>query len=139
MPLFGSEWEQDWITPGDMGRVSGTILVQGAKNGQQKVYLYGPQLLAQEDAIVEVGKALGKDLKLKKLNAEEARSHFQSLGFPPPLIDYFINKLSEASALKGKEVFPFYKEGVENVKLYTGRPSTPFKDWLAENKQIFEA
>ena len=139
VPLFGGEWQQDWIVPGDMGRVSGTILVQGPKNGQKKVYLYGPQLLAQNDAIIEIGKALGKDLKIKKLDADGARAHFKTLGFPPPLIEYFVTKMANVSELKGAEVFPSYEEGVENVKLYTGRPSTPFKEWLGENKQIFEA
>lgn len=137
VPIFGTHFPQDLITPGDMGRVSGTILVNGAKNGQKKVYLYGPQVLAHKDAIGEIGKALGKNIKIKELNVEEGREHFGKLGFPPPIIDYFIRMLELSANIDTR--FPNYEEGVENVKLYTGKPSTTFQDWIAENKDLFEA
>jgi hypothetical protein len=101
--------------------------------------LYGPQLLAHRDAILEVGKALGKEIKIKDMNADEARSHFQSLGFPSALVDYFVNKLSGLTGSEGSAIFPLYEEGVENVKLYTGRPGTTFQEWLAANKELFAA
>ena len=100
--------------------------------------MYGPQLLAQTDAILEIGKALGKELKIKDLNADEARENFKQLGFPPPIIDYFVEKLGNVSGSEGSNVFPHYEEGVENVKLYTGKPGTTFKEWLATNKHFFE-
>ena len=37
VPLYGGQWKQDWTSAVDMGRVSGTILVNGPKNGQKKV------------------------------------------------------------------------------------------------------
>lgn len=49
--MYGSNFQVDGITPIDMGRVSGTILVQGPKNGQRKVYLYGPQVMSQREAL----------------------------------------------------------------------------------------
>ena len=52
VPLYMSSWQQDAITATDMGRVAGSILVNGPKNGQKKVYVYGPQLISHRDAIL---------------------------------------------------------------------------------------
>ena len=139
VPLFAGQSQQDCITPGDMGRVSGKILVEGPKNGQQKVYLYGPQVMSHRETIGEIGKALGKEIKITDLNAEEGRNHFMQLGFPPAFVDYFIRKLGESTGLEWSAIFPLYEEGVENVKLYTGRPSTTFQEWVGANKELFDA
>jgi NAD(P)-dependent dehydrogenase (short-subunit alcohol dehydrogenase family) len=40
-PLFRGQFKQDWITAVDMGEVSGRILVDGPKNGQDKVFSTG--------------------------------------------------------------------------------------------------
>ena len=137
VPIFGPHFPQDLITPGDMGRVSGTILVKGANNGQKKVFLYGPQVISHREAIGEIGKVLGKDIKIKDLNVEEGREHFAQLGFPQVIIDYFVRMLEMAAAERNR--FPHYEEGVKNVKEYTGQSSTSFQDWLKENKGLFEA
>lgn len=121
-----------------MGRVSGTILVNGPKNGQKKVYLYGPQVRTHREAITAVGNALGKDLKITDLNEDEGRAHFAK-AFPPPIVDYFIRVLEEAKSVEFKDRFPKYQEGVENVKLYTGRSSTNLPEWVKENKGLFNA
>ena len=57
-----------------MGRVSGTILVNGPKNGQKKVYVYGPQLIAHRDAVKEIGKVLGKDVTIKVTKDTKVKS-----------------------------------------------------------------
>jgi uncharacterized protein YbjT (DUF2867 family) len=88
--LIGSTFQLDCITPADMGRVSGTILVQGPKNGQQKVYLYGPQIMSQGDAIQTVGKVLGKDVKLTTLSQQEGLDAFLQNGVPMPFAEYMI-------------------------------------------------
>lgn len=139
VPLFGANTKQDSITPGDMGRVSGYILANGPKNGQKKVYLYGPQLRTHREAIEEVGKVLGKEVKITELNAEEGRKHFTQHGLPPPIIDYFMRVHEKAPSMDVKDQFALYEEGVENVKLYTGRSSTTLQEWLGANKELFDA
>jgi uncharacterized protein YbjT (DUF2867 family) len=135
---FGSSLHLDGITPGDMGRVSGTILVQGPKNGQRKVYLYGPRIMSQGDAIQIVGKVLGKDVKLTKLSQQEQLDQFLTSGMPKRFADYMVKIL--AAAEEGDQIARTeYETGVQNVQLYTGRPSVRFEDWAESNKELFRS
>ena len=135
--IFGEDFEQDCITAGDMGRVSGTILVAGPKNGQKHVYLYGPQLLSQQKAIEKIADALGKEVKLTSLDAEEGLKVLLGHGMPKPVADYIVRATVESRGKPKEDRFTRYDEGVENVKLYTGKPSTGFDEWVAENKAAF--
>lgn len=135
--IWAPGFQFDCITPGDMGRVGGTILVQGPKNGQKKVYIYGPQSIAQGDGIVAIGKAIGKDVKITTIGAEEALAKYVASGIPKPLAEYLVRKSGETT----NELLerPFYETGVANVELYTGKPSTKFEDWVEANKELFRA
>lgn len=135
---YGSHMETDSITPESMGQVSGTILANGPKNGQKKVYLYGPKLRTLREAIGEVGKVLGKDIQVTELNEDEGREKFKQ-HFPPPIVDYFIRVLKMHDSVPVEDRMPNYEEGVENVKLYTGRPSMSLQDWATQNKELFSA
>lgn len=135
--IWAPGFQFDCITPGDMGRVGGTILVQGSKNGQRKVYLYGPQLIAQGDAIVAIGKIIGKDVKLTIIDEEEALDQYLAHGMHKPLAEYMVQK--SASTSNELTDRAYYKTGVENVELYTGKPSTKFEDWVEANKGLFGA
>jgi uncharacterized protein YbjT (DUF2867 family) len=120
-----------------MGKVSGYVLAKGPKEGQKKVYLYGPQLLTQRDAFKIVGKALGRDVKTVEIDENEGREQFLKQGIPPPLIDYFISHLTKPEE---KELGPdskFYSEGLKNVELYTGKPATGLQEWVSANKELF--
>ena len=136
--LYGGEFQQDNITPSDIGRVCGNILVSGPRNGQQKVYLYGPQILSLHEGIVKIGKILDRDVKVTALSREEAWNNYIGSGMPEPYAKHLIDVLGTKGPDKGHgERFPKYEEGVNNVKLYTGRPSTSFEDWVRENKAEF--
>lgn len=133
--LYAPSFKFDCITPRDMGRVGGTILVQGPQNGQQKVYLYGPQIIAQGDAVVVIGKILGKDIKVTALNEQEGVDQYMQAGVPKPIAEYMVRKSGSTSNELADRAF--YDIGVENVKLYTGEPSMGFKEWVEENKGLF--
>jgi nucleoside-diphosphate-sugar epimerase len=135
--IFGSSFQLDGITPTDMGRVIGTILVQGPKNGQHKVYLYGPQVMSQGDAIQTVGKVLGKDVKLTDISQQEGLDQFLQNGVPKPFADYMIRVL--AAAAEEQKSRTDYETGVENVRLYTGKPSMRFQEWVELNKDLFSS
>ncbi|CAI7602639.1 unnamed protein product [Penicillium palitans] len=135
--IWAPGFQFDCITPGDMGRVGGTILVHGPKNDQKKVYLYGPRLITQGDAIVAIGKIIGKDVKLTTINKEEALDQYLAHGMHKPLAEYMVEKsASTSNELTDRAC---YKTGVENVELYTGKPSTKFEDWVEANKELFSA
>lgn len=135
--LFGERFEQDCITPGDMGRVSGTVLVSGSKDGQRHVYLYGPQVISQQDACVKIGKALGKDVKITPLDEEAGLEALIKSGMPKPVADYIVRATKESASKDIASRFARYDEGVENVKRYTGKPPTGFDQWVQENKGLF--
>ena len=134
--IFGEHFEQDCITPIDMGTVSGHVLVNGPKNRQKHVYLYGPQIISQGDAVVKIAKALGKDVKITPLSEEEGLQMMMQ-HMPKPLAEYLVKATMESKTKSKEEKFCRYDEGMDNVKLYTGRPSTSFDEWLQENKGLF--
>jgi hypothetical protein len=138
--IYGGTFEQDNITPGDIGRVAGTILVSGPRNGQKKVYLYGPETLSIHDSIAKIGKVLGKDLAITTLGQKEGYDKYVAQGFPPIFAQYMVDTLATMGPDKGDgKRFPNYEEGVKNVELYTGKPSTGLEEWVQENKAIFGA
>ncbi|KAJ5766270.1 uncharacterized protein N7511_003886 [Penicillium nucicola] len=133
--IFTPNFKLDCVTPGDMGRVSGTILVQGPKNGQRKVYVYGPRVISMSDAIHVVAKVLGKPVTITTINAEEALEQHLSHGLPEPFAKYMIRRFGTDEDANVSRAH--YEEGVRNVQLYTGRPSTGFEEWVTENKDLF--
>nr|POF13550.1 nitrogen metabolite regulation-like protein bik4 [Quercus suber] len=136
--FHGGKFEQDNITPGDIGRVSGNVLVSGPRNGQKKVYLYGPEILSRHDSIVRIGKILGKNVEVTVQDPDEARAEYISTGMPEQIANYIIQVHSDAGPDKGAgERFPEYDEGVNNVELYTGRKSASLQDWVEESKAQF--
>lgn len=138
--LYGGTFEQDNITPDDIGRAVGNILVSGSRNGQKKVYLYGPEILSIHDSIAKIGKTLGKDLSITPLGPKEAYEKYTSFGMPAAYAKYMVDTLGTKGPDKGHgERFPNYEEGVNNVELYTGKPATRLEDWVKENKTFFSA
>jgi uncharacterized protein YbjT (DUF2867 family) len=139
--IFGGDFKYDCTTPTDMGEVAGTILAEGAKDGQTKVYVYGPQIVSQAEAIQAVGKALGKDVKITNISAEEGLQQSLDHGAPPPIAKYLISKLQQGPE-SDKELGhdnKLYADGVKNVETYTGRQGTGIEDWVKANKEVFTA
>lgn len=46
--MYGRGFKIDCITPVDIGGVIGAILAEGPRDGQRKVFLYGPAILSQK-------------------------------------------------------------------------------------------
>ncbi|KAJ5601722.1 hypothetical protein N7510_011256 [Penicillium lagena] len=131
--LFAPDFTFDLITPIDMGRVSGTILVQGPRNNQRKVYLYGPKIFTHQEGIGAIAKVLGKEVKFSKINAQEELDGHLQAGAPRPFAEYIVRITGGPD--KGRRAN--YEEGVENVKLYTGKPATGFEEWVEANKELY--
>ncbi|CAL5870325.1 uncharacterized protein PFLUO_LOCUS4561 [Penicillium psychrofluorescens] len=131
--LFAPDFMFDLITPIDMGRVGGTILVQGPRNSQRKVYLYGPKIYTQQDGIATIAKVLGKEVKFSKITAQEELDAQIQAGAPRPFAEYIVRITGEPD--KGHRAN--YEEGVENIKLYTGKPATGLEEWVEANKELY--
>lgn len=132
--LYAPDFKFDYITPGDMGTVGGKVLVNGPRNGQRKVYLYGPQVLGQAEAILAIGKVLGKTVNIGPLSEQQAVDEYVQTGVPKPVAEYLVKK-SGATNEAGNRAH--YDEGVQNVQLYTGKPAQSLEEWVAENKALF--
>ncbi|KAK6069960.1 hypothetical protein SCUP234_10375 [Seiridium cupressi] len=139
--LYGGTFEQDNIVPSDIGKVIGSILVSGPRNGQKNViYLYGPKIQSIHESIVTIGEVLGKDLSITTLGPKEGYDNYISHGMPAQYADFMVKTLSTKGPDKGHgERFPRYKEGASNVELYTSKPATTLEDWVKENKALFES
>jgi len=138
--MYGADFEQDSVDPRDVGRVVGHILVSGPKKGQRKVYVYGPQVRSGYECMFKIGQLLGKDLKITVLGAKEAYNGWIRAGMPLSFANYSVKTLGTKGPDKGNgERFPKYQEGVENVKLYTGKPPVEFDEWVEKNKALFDA
>ncbi|XP_014558626.1 hypothetical protein COCVIDRAFT_14295 [Bipolaris victoriae FI3] len=138
--LYGAEFKEDNIVPSDVGRVIGTIVVSGPKNGQKKVYLYGPQIFSHYDSIAKIGEVLQKDLKITILGPKEGHDKYMNSGMPKIFADYMVEVMGTKGIDKGNgEVFPNYEEGVKNITLYTGQQPTSLEEWVRQNKVLFDA
>ncbi|KAF7587630.1 hypothetical protein BBP40_006914 [Aspergillus hancockii] len=120
-----------------MDRVGGTILAQGPRGGQRKVYLYGPQVVAQAGALVAIGKIIGKDVKVTAISENVGLDQYTQAGIAKLRAEYMVQRSgSTPNELADRAC---YEIGVENVQLYTGEPSMQFEDWVAANKRLFRA
>lgn len=114
--MNGSGRALDWISAEDIGRVAASVLVHGPKKGQQLIYLYGPKLLCEREAVEIIANTIGRSVQIKN-GAGMSRS-----------------ARSRGRALES----PKYREGVDNIRLYTGNPAMDFKTWARLHHQEFQ-
>ncbi|KAJ2983063.1 hypothetical protein NQ176_g963 [Zarea fungicola] len=129
--LYEPDIEKDYITPTDIGRVGGSILAQGMRNGQNHVFLFGPSQISLRDAVVFIAKALGKPVQVSSLTAEEAVNDYMTKGLAKDIAEYVVSRAAIRPA------GDLYKKHIDNVSLYTGSPPITFQKWVQENKAIF--
>jgi uncharacterized protein YbjT (DUF2867 family) len=135
--LLKYDFYGDMITNEDMGEVSGTVLVEGQRDGQDFVYLFGPDLLVEETTFQILGKVLGEEIEVVKVDDEEGLQELIREGLPEPISKYLVKVTKEASGKENNWIGPNYEEGVENVKKYTGHPPVGFEEWAGRNKHMF--
>jgi hypothetical protein len=138
--MYGSGLKIDCITPVDIGGVIGTVLAEGLPpDGQRKIFLYGPQILSQKQGLEIINKVLGKEIKVTVIDAEEALGQYLAKGTPKPIAEYLIRELGDTDPkLEDGSWLANYKEGIENVKKYTGKPATRLQVWVETNSELIK-
>jgi uncharacterized protein YbjT (DUF2867 family) len=137
--IVSPQWQSDWITNDDMGEVCGTVLVEGQRDGQDVVVLFGPEMLSQKSAFQIIGKVLDEEIEVVKGDGEEALQEYVSSGMPEPIAKYLISiieKTDPNGLAMGLEPGK-HEEGVANVEKYTGHPALRFEEWAGRNKSMF--
>ncbi|KAJ6031783.1 hypothetical protein N7540_002515 [Penicillium herquei] len=124
----------DWIVPDDIGRVCGKLLVHGSD--VRLIGLVGPQLLTYRDAIMTIGRILGKEVQMIRLEGEEAvQDAMKKSGLPRPVAEWFVaNITGPASDISTS---PDYLNALKNVQFYTGKAPIKFEQWVEEKKDLF--
>ncbi|KAJ5111457.1 hypothetical protein N7532_001992 [Penicillium argentinense] len=134
----------DWISPEDIGRVAGTLLVKGMQTSEgaeerNSISLCGPKLVSQRDAVGIFGKALGKDIKVTELDEKEGVENLLKIGIPEFVAGRLVQSLRPKS-MRGDEFDPFegetYEQAATNLRKYAGRASS-LEEWTETNKEVF--
>jgi uncharacterized protein YbjT (DUF2867 family) len=112
----------------DIAAVAVRTLTEDGHAGGEYV-LTGPESLSQLEQIHEIGRALGRILRVEELSGEEARRELLSI-MPPFVIEML---LAAWAAALGQPAFV-----TSTVKELTGAaPSTLF-DWATDNAALFQ-
>lgn len=136
------EGKFDYISPGDIGRVCGNLLVKGAKGleeGRTSVSLAGPQVVSQREAIETMGRAVGKQVEVVGFENDEdaVRLFMANLGLPESGARHLIQAFKEVS--EGRDFFAngLYEEASANVRKYGGEEATTIQQWAEANRSKF--
>jgi uncharacterized protein YbjT (DUF2867 family) len=127
--------EFDWISPTDVGRVSGRILARGCE--EHIVRLVGSEKLALGDAMGVIGGVLGKSIRVTKISAAEALEGMRDMGIPKPAADWMLNDAVHNAGACFRA--PGYVGALGNVHKYIGKAPDTLEQWVEENKERFEA
>ncbi|KAF9872947.1 hypothetical protein CkaCkLH20_09457 [Colletotrichum karsti] len=131
----------DFIAPQDIGRVAGLVLAKGidAVDGQNAVYLCGPNMISQEDAIKTVEEVTGKYIKVIKIGDAEYLE-LSDRQVPRSVGEVLLKSMADRAQGRADDIFSpaVYQEGVANLEKYGGAMTT-LKDWVRQNKTAFLA
>jgi uncharacterized protein YbjT (DUF2867 family) len=128
------EAEFDWISPSDVGRVCGNILVHGT--AQHVVPLVGAEQMALKDAVAVISETLGIKIETKKIEADQALQNILKIGVPPPVATWMINDVMHNASAAFHATH--YEEAVGNIIKYTGQHPVKFQQWVEENRNMFQ-
>ncbi|KAJ5169037.1 uncharacterized protein N7482_004631 [Penicillium canariense] len=135
----------DWISPGDIGSVAGSLLVKGiqATEGAEErnvIPLCGPKLVSLRDAMAIFGKALGKDIKVTEVDEDEGVKIMIQNGVPDFVAGPLVKSLGTGDNSEdgsGRFYGDAYKKASANLRKYAGQV-TSLEEWAEANKEIFD-
>lgn len=120
----------DCISPEDIGRVGGAVLVnRPSPASKEAIYLWGPQLLTIDQQWDIVKKVSGQEIDVIHQTPEEYTQTMIAKGLPPPLVNYLVEAMGKSNSKFG---YPeqLYKQYVANIKKYSGYEPTTFEEYV---------
>lgn len=106
----------------DIAAVAVRALTEDGHAGMEYV-LTGPQSLSQHEQICTIGSAIGRQLRIEEMSAEEARRQ----GLPGMLLDAWAAAIGQSA---------FVTTSVGEI---TGTPARTFQEWVTSNVAEFRA
>jgi uncharacterized protein YbjT (DUF2867 family) len=91
--------------------------------------LTGPQVLGLTGQIAIIGEVLGREIAFAEQTEAEARAEMAGRGMPPAVADAIL--AGQRGALDDEP------RVYDTVREVTGRPATPFRDWVTANQAAF--
>lgn len=133
--LFAPSARLDYIAPEDIGAVAAGILVNPPKS-YELVYLCGPTIHTQAEAVGIIGKALGKEIMVNGVSEQEWKDGFKG-AMPEAALESVAKEMRESA--EGKENYPedLYREATGNVLRWKGDKGVELGEWVAERKEQF--
>jgi uncharacterized protein YbjT (DUF2867 family) len=135
----------DYISQTDIGTVCGAILAnpdfQTLDEGSnaKSVYLCGPELMTQTEAMDVISKGLGREIKVKEVSQEQ---WVANIGIPHMklALEGIGEGMKENIKTDGRAMYPeeMYAQSQKNMKKYLGREPTTFSEWVKQNKAAFD-
>jgi uncharacterized protein YbjT (DUF2867 family) len=116
------------IDPRDIAAVAAAEL-RSPDQANRVHRLTGPQVLGLTDQIAIIGEVLGRDITYVEQSEDEAREELLARGVPAPVAE---------SILAGQRGALTEEQHVyDTVRQVTGRPATPYRDWVTANRAAF--
>lgn len=112
----------------DLAAVLARVLTEAGHAGQTYV-LTGPDSVDQRDKVAAIGAALGRELELVALTADQARAGMVANGVPVEIIDRLLGSLADYAVTPGPTT--------TTVSDILGRPAQSFADWAVANSVLF--
>jgi len=143
--IFAPDMTLDWITPGDIGRVTASVLLQGRKAGDEEaVGIYGPEKISFRDGLGAIVKAVtGREAEIEEVGVEGGVKLYVEGGTPEMLARVLVESFAKLKVLQqeGGDWLPVgeeWEEAGKVVERYTGRPATKLSEWIEEAKGEFK-
>ncbi|KUN24049.1 nucleoside-diphosphate sugar epimerase [Streptomyces antibioticus] len=115
------------IDPADLAEIAEQALTTDEHAGMT-YELSGPESLTPTQELHLLGEVLDRDLRVRPVPAEAARTGMQRYGFPPEVIDAIMHRTLEDD--RGADVLP-------TAAKVLGRPPRTFAQWAAAHAEAF--
>ncbi len=119
-----------WVDVRDIAAVNVEVLLNPDKFKGKRLAITGSENLSYGQAVDQMNEVLGKKSKYISVPDEAAIDAMKGLGFPPFLIDVMIS-------LDHAIVQGYAEKVTDTVKNVTGRDPILFKQFVADNKEVW--
>lgn len=108
----------------DIAAVAVRALCEQGHTGAEYV-LTGPESLTQAEQISEIGRAIGRSLRIEEISPDEARAFLQPAAVADMLLDAWAAALGQPA------------HATSTVEEITGAPARTFRDWARDHAAEF--